>query len=25
LLAPSWLPDQVGLAVYEGVRKTGAR
>ena len=23
LLAPSWLPDQVGLAVYEGVRKTG--
>jgi excinuclease ABC subunit C len=25
LLAPSWLPDQVGLAVYEGVRKTGSR
>jgi excinuclease ABC subunit C len=25
LLAPSWLPDQVGLAVYEGVRKTGTR
>jgi excinuclease ABC subunit C len=25
LLAPSWLPDPVGLAVYEGVRKTGAR
>jgi excinuclease ABC subunit C len=25
LLAPSWLPDQVGLAVYEGVRKTGPR
>jgi excinuclease ABC subunit C len=25
LLAPSWLPDQVGLAVYEGVRKTGAQ
>jgi excinuclease ABC subunit C len=23
LLAPSWLPDDVGLAVYEGVRKTG--
>jgi excinuclease ABC subunit C len=23
LLAPSWLPDEVGLAVYEGVRKTG--
>jgi excinuclease ABC subunit C len=25
LLAPSWLPDQVGLAVYEGVRRTGDR
>jgi excinuclease ABC subunit C len=25
LLAPSWLPDQVGLAVYEGVRNTGGR
>ncbi len=25
LLAPSWLPDQVGLAVYEGVRRTGNR
>ena len=24
LLALSWLPDQVGLAVYDGVRKTGA-
>jgi excinuclease ABC subunit C len=23
LLAPSWLPDSVGLAVYEGVRKAG--
>ncbi len=23
LLAPGWLPDQVGLAVYEGVRRTG--
>jgi excinuclease ABC subunit C len=23
LLAPSWLPDEVGLAVYGGVRKTG--
>jgi excinuclease ABC subunit C len=25
LLAPSWLPDNVGLAVYEGVRKAGGR
>lgn len=25
LLAPSWLPDEVGLAVYEGVRKAGGR
>jgi excinuclease ABC subunit C len=25
LLAPSWLPDSVGLAVYEGVRKVGGR
>ncbi len=25
LLAPSWLPDDVGLAVYEGVRKAGGR
>jgi excinuclease ABC subunit C len=25
LLAPSWLPDSVGLAVYEGVRKAGGR
>jgi excinuclease ABC subunit C len=25
LLAPSWLPDSVGLAVYEGVRKAGER
>jgi excinuclease ABC subunit C len=25
LLALSWLPDQVGRAVYDGVRKTGAR
>ena len=25
LLAPSWLPDQVGLAVYDGLHKTGGR
>jgi excinuclease ABC subunit C len=25
LLAPSWLPDTVGVAVYEGVRKVGGR
>jgi excinuclease ABC subunit C len=25
LLAPSWLPDSVGVAVYEGVRKVGGR
>ncbi|HEY2215076.1 MAG TPA: excinuclease ABC subunit UvrC [Acidimicrobiales bacterium] len=25
LQALSWLPDQVGLAVYDGVRKTGGR
>ena len=25
LLAPSWLPDSVGLAVFEGVRKAGGR
>jgi excinuclease ABC subunit C len=25
LLAPSWLPDDVGLAVYEGVRKAKGR
>jgi excinuclease ABC subunit C len=25
LLAPSWLPDSVGVAVYEGVRKAGGR
>jgi excinuclease ABC subunit C len=25
LLARSWLPDEVGLAVYEGVRKAGGR
>ncbi len=25
LLALTWLPDQVGRAVYDGVRKTGAR
>ena len=25
LLALSWLPDTVGLAVYEGVRKAGGR
>jgi excinuclease ABC subunit C len=25
LLALDWLPDQVGLAVYDGVRKTGGR
>jgi excinuclease ABC subunit C len=25
LVALSWLPDAVGLAVYDGVRKTGAR
>ncbi len=25
LQALSWLPDTVGLAVYEGVRKAGGR
>ncbi len=25
LLSRSWLPDEVGLAVYEGVRKAGGR
>ncbi len=25
LLAPSWLPDQVGLAVYDGLHKTRGR
>ena len=25
LLAPSWLPDDVGLAVYHGIHKTGGR
>jgi excinuclease ABC subunit C len=25
LLAPSWLPDEVGLAVYDGLHKTGGR
>jgi excinuclease ABC subunit C len=25
LLAPSWLPDGVGLAVYDGIHRTGGR
>jgi excinuclease ABC subunit C len=25
LLAPSWLPDEVGLALYDGIHKTGGR
>jgi excinuclease ABC subunit C len=25
LLAPSWLPDEVGLATYDGIHKTGGR
>ena len=25
LLSRSWLPDDVGLAVYDGIHKTGGR